>query len=351
MISLTELLLELSGAFGPPGGEGEIRRIFRTRCPQVPWQTQRMGNIFAKIPGQVGGPRVMLAAHMDEVGIMVQSITEHGWARFITLGAWPGASLPAQRFRFHNRRNQSYIGVTGAVPPHFLREEERQRGLRVEDLHLDFGVPSRQVLADLGVAIGDLGVPDVQPVLLPTGYLVGKAWDDRAGCAVLLDVLQRLAEHPNVLLPVGTVQEEVGTRGMRVAGRELRPDVAIILEGAPTDERPGAAAQTVLGGGPQLRYYDATMIAHRGLVQWLADLAAMEGIPHQLAVRVSGGTDAGAVHLEGEGIPTVVVGVPVRYAHGHQGLISLADVEAAVCLLTLAIGRLDAATLARLVEA
>ena len=238
-----------------------------------------MGNIFAEIPGQVGGPRVMLAAHMDEVGIMVQSITEHGWARFITLGAWPGASLPAQRFRFHNRRNQSYIGVTGAVPPHFLREEERQRGLRVEDLHLDFGVPSRQVLADLGVAIGDLGVPDVQPVLLPTGYLVGKAWDDRAGCAVLLDVLQRLAEHPNVLLPVGTVQEEVGTRGMRVAGRELRPDVAIILEGAPTDERPGAAAQTVLGGGPQLRYYDATMIAHRGLVQWLADLAAMEGSP------------------------------------------------------------------------
>lgn len=350
MISLSDLLLQLSAGFGPPGGEGEIRRIFRETCPEVPWQNQRMGNLFAELPGDQGGPRVMLAAHLDEVGVMVQSIMEQGWARFVTLGAWPAASLSAQRLRFMNRRNQPYIAVTGAVPPHFQREEERNRGLKVEDLHLDFGVPSRAALADFGVAIGDLGVPDVQPALLPTGYLMGKAWDDRAGCAVLLDVLQRLGEHPNVLLPVGTVQEEVGTRGMRVAGRELRPDVAIIIEGAPTDERPGAPAQTVLGGGPQLRFYDATVIAHRGLVQWLTDLAIMEGIPHQTAVRVSGGTDAGVVHMEGEGVPSAVVGVPVRYAHGHQGIISLADVEATVRLLAAAVRNFDAETFERLME-
>lgn len=344
MTALSDMVLRLSSAFGPSGEEGEVRALFREFCPDVPWRVQRMGNIMAEIQGVGEYPRVMLAAHMDEIGIMVQTLMDGGWGRFIPLGSWPANALPAQRFRLRNAKVQEYMGVVGTLPPHFLKEDERNRALRIEDLHLDFGVQTPVDIEKLGVEKGDMGVPDGESKLLPSGLVLGKAMDDRAGCALMLEVLRRIKNHPNTLIPVGTVQEEVGTRGIQAAGRELRPDVAFILEGAPTDERPGAPPQTAVGRGPQLRFYDATLIAHRPLVRWLLNLAREEGIPYQTAVRSSGGTDGGAIHKEGEGIPTVVVGIPVRYAHSHQGFISLQDLEHGVKLVTKAIERLDAAT-------
>lgn len=350
MQNLPELMLKLSAAFGPSGNEESVRRIFRSSCPHLEWQKQRIGNIYAESAGLVDGPRVMFAAHMDEVGLMVQSLTDQGWGRFVTLGSWPAVALPAQRFRFHNKNGGEYRGITGVLPPHFIREEDRSKALKPEDLHLDFGALGREGLTELGVEIGDMGVPDVEPILLPTGVLMGKALDDRVGCAALLQMMDDPGQHPNTLLAVGTVQEEVGLRGMRVAGRELRPDIAIVLEGAPTDERIGGSPQTVMGKGPQIRLYDPSLIAHRGLVRWLADVARDENIPFQTAVRVSGGTDGGAVHLEGEGIPTAVIGIPVRYAHSHQGCMAMSDLEATVCLIRSVAGRLDAKELKNILD-
>ena len=341
MTMLSDLLMKLSAVYGPAGEEEEVREVFRETCPQVPWRVQRIGNIWSENHGFAEGPRIMIAAHMDEIGLMIQTIMESGWARFIPIGSWPGNALPAQRFRFRCNSGGESVGVVGTVPPHFLREDERSRTPRIDELFMDFGAPSAAILKDMGLGIGDMGVPDVQPRILPTGWLLGKAFDDRAGCAVLLEVLRRNNSHPNTLIPVGTVQEEVGTRGIRVAGRELKPDLAIILEGAPTDERPGADPQTAVGRGPQLRFHDATLIAHRKMVRWLMDLAYEEGIPYQTAVRSTGGTDGGAVQTEGDGVPTVVVGVPVRYAHSHQGLVDLNDVESAVRLISAAIQRMN----------
>jgi endoglucanase len=179
---------------------------------------------------------------------------------------------------------------------------------------------------------------------------MGKAMDDRVGCSVLLQVCTELFYHPNTLVVVGTVQEEVGLRGMRVAGRELKPDIAIILEGAPTDERLGATPQTMMGKGPQIRFYDPSLIAHRGLIRWLEETAGQAGIPFQTAVRVSGGTDGGAVQMEGEGVPTVVIGIPVRYAHSHQGVVSLNDLEQTINLIRTVVSRLDEAAFKTILE-
>lgn len=346
---LSDLVMKLSAAYGPPGEEDEIRRLFWELCPHLPWRVQRLGNIMAELPGVGEHPRVMLAAHMDEIGVMVQTLMDESWGRFVPLGAWPVHVLPAQRFRFRNALGQEYHGVVGSLPPHFMREDEKNRAPRIEELHLDFGTMNRDDLQLLGIAIGDMGVPDGIPRLFPSGLILGKAMDDRVGCALLLEVLRRVAVHPNMLLPVGTVQEEVGSRGIRAAVRHLRPDVLFVLEGAPTDERPGASAQTAVGRGPQLRFYDPSMIAHRRMVRWLLDIARKEGIPCQTAVRSSGGTDAGPAHIEGEGIPTVVVGVPVRYAHSHQGFISLQDLEYSIELVSKAVQRLDAQTFGMLV--
>jgi putative aminopeptidase FrvX len=350
MQSLAEILMTLSAAFGPSGNEEEVRRIFKNYAGHCQWRQQRFGNLYAELPGNGGGPRVMLAAHMDEVGIMVQSLTNQGWARFVTLGSWPAMALPAQRFRFHTRGGDTYYGITGVLPPHFLRDEDRNRVLKPEELHLDFGALNQDDLNKLGIAVGDVGVPDVEPKLLPTGIVMGKAMDDRVGCSVLLQVCTELFYHSNTLLMVGTVQEEVGLRGMRVAGRELRPDIAIILEGAPTDERLGATPQTVMGKGPQIRFYDPSLIAHRGLVRWLLETAEQSGIPFQTAVRISGGTDGGAVQFEGEGVPTAVIGIPVRYAHSHQGVVSLHDLEHTVDLIRTIVSRLDDAAFQSILE-
>jgi putative aminopeptidase FrvX len=341
MTMLSDLLIKLSAAYGPSGEEHEVREIFRETCPQLPWRAQRIGNIWSEIKGFTEGPRIMVAAHMDEIGLMIQTIMESGWARFIPIGSWPVNALPAQQFRFRCSNGCESIGVVGMVPPHFLKDDERSRIPKTDELFMDFGVPSAAILKDIGLEIGDMGVPNVQPRILPTGWLSGKALDDRAGCAVLLEVLRRNNSHPNTLIPAGTVQEEVGTRGMRVAGRELKPDLAIIVEGAPTDERPGAAPQTAVGNGPQLRFHDATLIAHKKMVRWLVDLAHEEGIPYQTAVRSTGGTDGGAVQIEGEGVPTVVVGVPVRYAHSHHGLVDLNDVENTVRLISAVLQRMN----------
>jgi len=342
-------LAELSAAFGPPGHERAVAEIFLGRLGGIATcHRDRLGSVVAELPG--GGPRVMLAAHLDEVGLMVKSVTAEGYLSFIPLGSWWPQVLLASGVRLQGRKGE-VRGVIGAKPPHFLNENERKGMARIEGMFIDVAAGSRQDVTALGLGPGDPAVPDIVPVSLAGGEVIlGKALDDRVGVTAVIEAVRRLnrAGHPNAVLAVGTVQEEVGARGARTVAQMLHPDVCLVVEGAPADDGPGfAPGQTVqgaLGGGPQIRIHDPSMIACRALVDLILAEAEAGSIACQVAVREGGGTDGGPIHVTDTGVPTVVIGIPVRYAHSQVGLSSLGDLEKTIELLVAVVRRLDAKT-------
>lgn len=345
-----DLLGRLSEAHGAPGAEHPVRTIFRSEVDLPTW-TDRFGNIFARKEGNRSSPRIMVTGHMDEVGFVVQAVTRSGLLKIAPLGGWWPHVLLAQRVRILTRRGEEIPGVISAKPPHFLSEAEREKVMKVEDLFLDVGAESAAEAAELfGIAIGDPVVPDTRFLRLKKGpLLLGKAFDNRVGLALTILSLRGLAsvEHPNAVVGVGTVQEEVGIRGAQTAAHEVDPDAAIVLEGTPADDFPGIPEderQAVLGKGPQIRILDPSAILNRRFVDLAVAVADRHAIPCQLAVRRSGGTDAKAIHLHARGVPTIVLGVPARYIHTPQSLIHCEDYWNALRLVLELLCTLDAET-------
>lgn len=341
-----ELLARFSEAAGVPGHEGEVRQIFRERLAGIgEIAGDRIGSILCFKEGEGPEPRVLLDAHMDEVGFLVQSVTPEGFLRMVPVGGWWGHVLPAQRVRVLARRGE-VPGVVASVPPHFLKEEQRKIVRGIEELFVDVGAKdSEDVAGRLGIRPGDPIVPD-SPFreMADPDVVTGKAFDDRAGCALVVHSLLEASEHPGTLVGVGSVQEEVGCRGASTAVEAAQPHVGIVLEGTPADDVPGAESQGkqgCLGRGVQIRLYDPTMIAHRPLADFVLAVAEEEGIPHQLAVRTSGGTNASRIHLHRQGVPSIVLGVPVRYIHSHVSVLHMDDYLAALELVLALVRRLD----------
>lgn len=326
-----QLLAKLGEAHGAPGCENAVRRIFRDELREN-LRTDKTGNIIYEQRGSADFPRIMLAAHMDEVGFVVQSITKGGLLKIVPVGGWWTHTLPAQRLRIRNREGTEILGVIGAKPPHFLSESEREKIMKIDDLFVDVGAVNADDVRDrFGIRLGDPIVPEspFTPMHNPD-FLVCKAFDDRAGMALLIHLMQLLKEtsHPNTVYGVGTVQEEVGVRGAQTAVYGLNPDVAIVLEGAPADDLPGTPEeerQGALGRGPQIRLMDPSTLMNRSFVQHVLKRAEAEKIPHQVSVRKSGSTDARAIHLHGTGVPTIVLGIPARYIHTHNSIIHIGD--------------------------
>jgi endoglucanase len=293
----------------------------------------------------------MLTAHMDEVGFMLQNITEAGYLRLQPLGGWVASNLPGQRLHIHGSKGP-VEGIIAAVPPHFKKEPKSE--LKVEDLLVDIGAASKEEVASLGLQLGDLITPSSHFAIYNEKLLANKAWDDRIGCAVLVAAMKQLTTHPNTVVAAATVQEEVGSRGAVTAVEVVKPQAAIVLEGAPADDLPGIAKddpQGALGKGCQIRLYDPSTIIHRHFWQWVTGLAKEQNLAHQLAVRQSGATDARAIHMAQGGIPTVVLAVPVRYAHGHSGLVHLEDFYATLALAVVILEKLDDETLKSILPA
>jgi putative aminopeptidase FrvX len=352
MEHVLKLLEELSTCPGPPGGEEPVAGLMR-RHLEASCQIGRdgLGSLIAEKKGTRDKPRIMLTAHMDEVGFMVQNITSQGYLRLQALGGWVAGQLPGQRLSIHGSRGP-VEGIIGAVPPHFRKDEKGE--IKIEELLVDVGAGSPEEVESLGLSLGDLVTPVSRFAVFNAKLLANKAWDDRVGCAVLVAVMEQLADHPNTVVAVATVQEEVGSRGAITAVEVARPQVAVVLEGPPADDLPGIAKdnpQGALGKGCQVRLYDPSTIIHRRLWEWVTDLARRRGISYQIAVRQSGATDARAIQLAQGGIPTVVLGVPVRHAHGHSGLIHVDDVEATLALTAAIIEELDEAAFASLLPA
>lgn len=341
------LLQELTDAHAVSGHEDEVRAIFVDElgeCGEL--STDRNGSVFCETEGD--GPRVLVAGHMDEVGFMVQNITQDGFIQFVPIGGWWAHSLLSQRVEILTRSGAKILGVVSSLSPHMLPESQRQQVMSIDKMFIDVGADSRRAAMDeFGISLADPISPcsSFTP-MAREDYFMAKAFDNRVGMAGVIQAGQILAQStlPNRLVLCGTVQEEVGLRGAKTAATYSNPDVAIILEGPPADDTPGLSrgdCQGRLGGGVQIRMFDPTAIANPRLAALAIEVAKAEGIPHQVTVRRSGGTDAGSFHLANHGVPSIVLGVPARYIHSHNAVIDLNDHLHMITLIIALARRLD----------
>ncbi|HZD10568.1 MAG TPA: M42 family metallopeptidase [Candidatus Binatia bacterium] len=337
------------------GHESEVRALLREYLEPLGTVTQdKLGSLICRQAGE--GPRVMLAGHMDEIGFMVRHITEEGFLKFLQLGGWWDQVLLGQRVVIKTHKGD-VVGVIGAKPPHLLEADERDKVVKKKDMFIDIGATSEEDVHAAGVRVGDPVVPQSEFVVLanPQTYL-SKAFDNRIGCAVVVDVLRQTkegGEHPNDLYGVTTVMEEVGVRGATTSARAVNPDVAIVLESDIAGDVPGIEDEECnvkLGGGPSVLVYDARMIPNLKLRDLIVDTAEELGISLQYNAMTGGATDGSAIHLNQTGVPTVVVGVPARHIHSHGAIIHRQDYDEAVRLVSAVVAGLDADTVANLTK-
>lgn len=341
-------LKELVEAHGVPGYEDDVAKVMEKHLKGVgPFSKDRLGSFICEKMGDAKGPKVMLAGHLDEVGFMVRSITKEGFIRFLPLGGWWGHVVLGQRLIIKTKSGD-VLGVVGSKPPHELREDDRKKVLEIKDMFIDVGATTEwDVKKNLDIRAGDPIVPDSAfAVMANPDLLLAKAWDNRIGCALAAETALRLrdAKHPNILQVVATVQEEVGLRGAKTSASKLRPDVALALDVGIAHDTPGTEGDEKLGGGPLVVIYDATSIPNRKLRDLVIDTAKALKIPLQFEAVERGGTDAGRIHLSGEGVPSLSMGIPARYIHSHVSIIHRGDYEATVKLLVAVVKRLDRKT-------
>ncbi len=330
------LLEKLSNAFGPPGMEEEPADILMEELEGFADEVRKdkMGNVFFTHKGTEENPTIMLAAHMDEVAVLVTDIDDKGFLRFHPWGIVANV-LPGQRIKLKGAKGPLY-GVLGTKPPHVLSDEEKKAAVPVDKLFLDIGASSREMAEEKGAYIGMRGVFDVEFKDLGDGYLWGKAFDDRVGCLVMAEVFKWLKDKPYNVVAVGTVQEEVGLRGSKTAAWQVNPDYGLALENTFAMDMPGVEPHKQSSGlhkGPVVTIADRSVITHPKVLECIKRGAEAEHISYQFKKIPSGGTDAGSIHLTKAGIPSGVISNPGRYIHGPCGIIYVEDVENTIALV------------------
>lgn len=344
-----KLIKEITELQGIPGDEGQVRQYIKSNIEDLVDKVHEspLGNIFGeRFSEQKDAPKLMIAAHMDEVGFMVREITDRGLIRVTPLGGWNPYVISAQRFTLKTRKGD-YPIVSGAVPPHLLRESKASQEIKPDSVIFDAGFETKEEALEFGVRPGDSIIPQVETVKTANEKaIISKAWDNRYGCAAVIETLRRLKDEqlPHHLIIGATVQEEVGLRGVRGAVHEFNPDLFIAVDASPANDiEKSTASEGELGKGFLLRVQDPGMITHKGMREYIEDTASSNSIPFQYFFS-KGGTDAGAAHTMNKGIPSAVVGVPARYIHGHQTLFRFDDYEAAKELLYHIVTKLDKTT-------
>ncbi|HTM30785.1 MAG TPA: M42 family metallopeptidase [Vicinamibacterales bacterium] len=351
------LLKALSEAPGPSGFEEEVRKIvvgeFSALGAKVEYDG--LGSVLATLPGgAASGPRVMVTAHLDEVGLMVQHITPEGFLRVKTLGGILEQALPDQRWTILGR-NGPVPAISGLRTTHVLPASQRGVVWPLEETFLDVGAGSREEVEKMGIRPGDGIAPMSSFLALPNGRYAGKAWDDRVGLGVMIAASRRIrAENIALRTPivwVATTQEEIGLRGAQTAVQKARPDLGISIEAGVSADYPAITptqAQERLGAGPGLFLLDSTMIPNRKLRDFFFDVAQQSKIPLQPNVLTGYGEDGAEIQRYDSGRPVVNMTVPTRYLHSHTGIIQRADFDRAVDLLVQVLTRLDAAKVTEL---
>jgi len=334
-----ELLRALSDQFGVSGFEGEIRdwiyAHIKDRADEI--KIDALGNLMATInPGR--DLVMMLDAHIDEIGIMVSYVEEGGFLRFAPIGGWDPRILPAKQVEIRSRDGKKYRGVIGASPPHIQTPEEQKQALKVEDLFVDIGAHSKDEILGRGIEVGSPGVLRYPFQVLEGNRIMGKALDDRVGCAVIIRCLEHLPQRrPDFTLVANfAVSEEVGLRGARAAARQIQPNVALAIEGtvgADTPGIPGHRCPTRLGKGPAISVADNSIIVNPSLVTFMEEVAKSLHIAWQHKLPLFGSTDAGVIHMSGKGVLAGIVSVPCRYIHSPSSVLDLRDFEHTVSLV------------------
>ncbi|MFD2213714.1 M42 family metallopeptidase [Metabacillus endolithicus] len=342
------MLKDLTDAKGIPGNEREVRDVMKKYITQYSDEvtTDHLGSLIAKKVGQENGPKIMIAGHLDEVGFMVTQIDDKGFLRFQTVGGWWSQVMLAQRVTIVTSKGD-VTGIIGSKPPHILPPEARKKPVDIKDMFIDIGATSREEALEFGVKPGDQVVPYFEfTVMKNEKFLLAKAWDNRIGCAIAIDVLKNLkgTDHPNVVYGVGTVQEEVGLRGARTSANMIEPDIAFGVDVGIAGDTPGISdkeAASKMGEGPQIILYDASMVSHKGLRDLVTDTADELSIPYQFDAIAGGGTDSGAIHISANGVPALSITIATRYIHSHAAMLHRDDYENAVKLITEVVKKLD----------
>ena len=343
------MIADFSNANGPSGFEDEVVAVARRYAPaDAALEEDSLRNLYIRRSVHAGAkPVVQLDAHSDEVGFMVQAIRPNGTLKFLPLGGWVNSNIPAHKVRVRDRWGNWIPGITVAKPPHFMTAEEKNRMPALEEMSIDVGASSMEEAKDeFDIRVAAPAVPDVQfEYDEKHDLMLGKAFDNRLGCAAIQATLDALGgeELPVDVVGAMAAQEEMGTRGAVVTARRVKPDIAIVFEGCPADDTVVEPwlSQTAIHKGPMLRHIDARMITNPRFQRFALDLAEKLGIPAQEAVRSGGSTNGAPIHLSNLGVPCIVMGLPVRYIHSHYGIASLEDFKNGVRLAAEIIRRLD----------
>lgn len=321
---MNELLKELVELYGPSGFEDQVRALIR---PEIePYADEisvdAMGNLIAVKRGSGDGLRVMIAAHMDEIGVMVTHITDDGFMRFTNIGGVFPHTVSGNRVQFAD-------GTIGVI--YSDRNDDRKSVLPLEKHFIDVGATSK---GDCPVKVGD-AAGFKREFVAQGKRLTAKSMDDRVGCYVAIEVLKNLQDTPHDIFFVFSVQEEVGTRGAMAAANGILADIGIAIDVTLTGDLPESRRLAVdLGKGPAIKVKDLGMISHTGLVRAMRTSAEEAEIPYQLEVLVAGSTDARSMQIAGPGSAAGCVSIPCRYVHTQSETVDVDDVENAVKLLT-----------------
>lgn len=350
------MLKDLTDANGIPGNEKEPREVMEKYITPYADEifTDNLGSLIAKKTGKEGGPKIMVAGHLDEIGFMVTRIDDKGFVYFQTVGGWWSQVMLAQRVTIMSNKG-NVTGVIGSKPPHILSAEARKKPVDIKDMFIDIGASSKEEALEFGVKPGDSVVPYFEFTQLKNEkMLLAKAWDNRIGLAIAIEVLKQLKdqEHPNIVYGVGTIQEEVGLRGAKTSANMIEPDIGFGVDVGIAGDTPGISyheADSKLGKGPQIILYDASMVSHKGVRDFIVKTADENNIPYQYSSIAGGGTDSGSIHLTANGVPSLSITIATRYIHSHAAILHRDDFENAVKLIVEAIKKLDSETVNEIV--
>ncbi|MEC5300945.1 MULTISPECIES: M42 family metallopeptidase [Staphylococcus] len=337
-----ELLKSLTDVDGIAGHEMKVKTLMHDYLKPVSDEIveDNLGGIFGKKSATNGNKTLMVAGHLDEIGFIVTKIDNDGFLKFTPIGGWWNQVMLSQKVTVTTDKGKKIRGIIGSKPPHVLSPEERKKTIDMKEMFIDIGVKSKKEAEQFGIEIGNMITPYSEfETLANNKYLTAKAFDNRYGCALAVDVLQQLKNDAiDINLVAGAnVQEEVGLRGAKVAANKIKPDLAIAVDVAIAYDTPGMSGQvsdTAIGNGPVVIIMDASNIGHVGFTKHIKEIAKKHNISIQLDTTAGGGTDAGSIHVANEGIPTVSIGVALRYMHSNVSVLHTDDYKNSVALVT-----------------
>ena len=334
--SIKSLQEELSTLIGVSGHEDDVSNFILNLIEKENLATEAwidpLGNVLVKKKGTAGKERILLDAHIDEIGFMVSHIEKSGFLRFVPIGGWDQRILLGQSVIVRSKVGEKFHGIIGSKPPHLTTANERKKPVEIPEMYIDIGMNSIEEVKNNSIDIGTTGTLFSPFVDFPNNMVRGKAFDDRTGCNVLIQVLRLLKENRSfrdTVLFNFAVQEEVGGRGAITGAFRLKPTMAIAIENTTAADVPGireARIPVFIGKGPAITVADRSMISSPKVNERLIKNAELGNIPYQFKKPIFGGTDAGKIHISREGVPSSVVSVPCRYIHSPTSLLKLDDI-------------------------